>query len=164
MNNNIPNRANAQEVLHGAFDMNLHKITFIHYFEVVISPEGVVEYAVPSHTEKLLQLYMKKYSVPDKDMAIDQLEEKCGIFSGYIEALCETTGYISVWETHYIAGCKPTQKQLNKLRMLKMNGLYHGRVDDIFTERINKMAEALHTIETIRELKRDLPKQFSENS
>lgn len=33
-----------------------------------------------------------------------------------------------------------------------------------YRDKMNKMAEALHTIETIRELKRDLPKQFSENS
>lgn len=33
-----------------------------------------------------------------------------------------------------------------------------------YRDKMNKMAESLHTIETIRELKSDLPKQFSENS
>lgn len=122
------NRTNAQEVLHGAFDIELHKKTFINYLEVVISPEGKIEYAVPSHSEKLLQVYMEKNDLADRGVALNNLAKLCGLF-GYIEALSKVTGYISVWTEGCIAGCKPTQQQLNKLKTLKLNGLYRGRIN-----------------------------------
>lgn len=135
MTGKIPNRANVQKVLHGAFDIKLHKLIFINYLEVVISPEGVVEYAVPSHSEKLLKVYMKKFAISDRGEALRQLSEKCNVFSGYIETLSKETEYISVWNHGYITGCKPTQQQLNKLKLLSFNGLYHGRIDDIYSEK-----------------------------
>lgn len=134
MNNKVPNADNARLVLHSPFDIKVHKLTFINYLEVVISPEGVVEYAVPSHSEKLLQVYMEKNAVLDRGVALNNLSKLCGLFS-YIEALSKVTGYISVWNNNYVTGCKPTQKQLNTLKTLKLNGLYHGRIDDIFTPR-----------------------------
>lgn len=140
MNNTIPNAHNAQEVLHGTFDAELHKRTFIDYLEVVISPEGVVEYAIPSHSEKLLQIYMQKYSI-DRETALYNLSLS-GI--GYIESLSEATGYISVWNEAYITGCKPTQQQLNKLKTLKIQGLYRGRIDDIYTEKQKMLGEFIN--------------------
>ena len=134
MNDKVPNAANARLVLHSPFDIKVHKLTFINYLEVVISPEGVVEYAVPSHSEKLLQVYMEKNAVLDRGVALNNLSKLCGLFS-YIEALSKVTGYISVWNDAYITGCKPTQQQLNKLKTLKLNGLYRGRVDDVYSER-----------------------------
>lgn len=131
MNDKIPNATNARLVLHSPFDIKVHKLTFINYLEVVISPEGVVEYAVPSHSEKLLQVYMEKNAVVDRGVALNNLSKLCGLFS-YIEALSKVTGYISVWNDCYITGCKPTQQQLNKLKTLKLNGLYRGRTDDIY--------------------------------
>lgn len=131
MNDKIPNAANARLVLHSPFDIKVHKLTFINYLEVVISPEGIVEYAVPSHVEKLLQVYMEKNAIVDRAVALNNLLKLCGLFS-YIEALSKVTGYISVWNDAYITGCKPTQQQLNKLKTLKLNGLYRGRTDDIY--------------------------------
>lgn len=140
MNNTIPNAHNAQEVLHGTFDAELHKRTFIDYLEVVISPEAIVEYAIPSHSEKLLQVYMQKYSI-DRETALYNLSLS-GI--GYIESLSEATGYISVWNEAYITGCKPTQQQLNKLKTLKIQGLYRGRIDDIYTEKQKMLGEFIN--------------------
>lgn len=42
--------------VYSKFDLEKHKQTFINYFEAVILPSGEVQYAVPSHQEKLLQL------------------------------------------------------------------------------------------------------------
>ncbi len=131
MSDFLPNAHNAQEVLHGAFDAELHKRTFIDYLEVVISPEGIVEYAIPSHSEKLLQVYMQKYSI-DRGTALRNLASKN---NGYIENLSEATGYISVWNEAYITGCKPTQK---------LQGLYRGRIDDIYTERQKMLGEFIN--------------------
>lgn len=49
-----------QEVLHSPFDIETHKQTFVSYLEVVISPEGTVEYAVPSHSDKLVEIFAKQ--------------------------------------------------------------------------------------------------------
>lgn len=133
-NDLIPNRANAQTVLRSPFDIKVHKLTFINYLEVVISPDGVVEYAVPSHVEKLLQIYMQQKGLTDREEAISELEMPC-FNLGYMECLSKKTGYISVWNHCYATGCKPTQKQLNTLKTLKLNGLYLGRTNDIFTPR-----------------------------
>lgn len=141
MNDKIPNAANAQQVLRGAFNIDLHKLTFIEYLEVVISPEGVVEYAVPSHSEKLLAVYMRQNAITDRDDALKRLSENSNIFTSYVEMFSKETGYISVWNCGYITGCKPTQQQLNQLKTLKLNGLYHGRIDDIYTKRQETIGE-----------------------
>ena len=39
-----------------AFDLEKHKQTYVQYLEVVILEDGTVEYAVPSHQEKLIAL------------------------------------------------------------------------------------------------------------
>ena len=49
-----------QEVLHGPFDIGLHKRTFVDYFEVMLDTEGVVHYAVPSHQEFLIKRAMER--------------------------------------------------------------------------------------------------------
>lgn len=40
-----------------AFDLEKHKQTYVQYLEVVILEDGTVEYAVPSHQEKLIALW-----------------------------------------------------------------------------------------------------------
>ena len=39
-----------------AFDLEKHKQTYVQYLEVVILEDGTVEYAVPSHQEKLIEI------------------------------------------------------------------------------------------------------------
>ena len=39
------------EVLHSPFNIETHKKTFINYLEVVITSDGVIHYAIPSHQE-----------------------------------------------------------------------------------------------------------------
>ena len=38
--------------LYSKFDLEKHVRKYIHYTEVIIRPNGTVEYAVPSHQEK----------------------------------------------------------------------------------------------------------------
>ena len=52
-----------QEVLHMPFSIKRHKETFSHYLEAIIRPDGTVEYAMPSHTEKLLSIIMEKHNI-----------------------------------------------------------------------------------------------------
>lgn len=124
-----------QEVLHSPFNINVHKQTFISYLEVVISPEGVVEYAVPSHSEKLVEIYSKQKGFNDvlkaKKYIIDTTINN-GMLST-IDYLTGVTGYISVWFNGYVAGDPPTKAQLDKLKELFDNGVYTGPTWDTVT-------------------------------
>ena len=57
-----------EEVLHSAFDIETHKKTFVNYLEVVITPDGTIEYAVPSHQEKLIRIATEKLSVSRQEL------------------------------------------------------------------------------------------------
>ena len=135
MNEVLPNANNAQTVLQGPFDMKLHKQTFMHYLEVVISPDGKIEYAVPSHMEKLLRVFMEQENISDRQEAFRIIEERDTDMDGPLIALTKLTGYISVWCEAYTCGASPTKNQLATLRELKLNGLYHGTLNDVYAEK-----------------------------
>ena len=130
-----PSHERMQEVLHGDFDIETHKETFVSYLEVVISPEGVVEYATPSHTEKMIEIFAKQKGFDDIDKAREYVWDvtvKNGMCSA-IEYLSGVTGYIVVWFDHYYASDPPTKAQLDKLWELFKNGVYAGPTHDIVT-------------------------------
>lgn len=135
-----------QKVLHSPFDIETHKQTFVSYLEVVISPEGIVEYAVPSHTDKLIEILAKQKGIENFDEA-KRYVFNTAMNNGYcssIDFLTGVTGYISVWFKGYIAEDPPTKAQLNKLKELFDNGIYVGPTWDTVTpkreelERITK--------------------------
>lgn len=112
---------NEQDVLNSPFDIETHKKTFTNYLEAVISPDGVIEYAVPSHNAKLENILMKRLNISRK--ALNNLcprEYLCN----YNKWLCKETGYIMVWglPISFIIG-KPNQKQQEALDMLKREEL-----------------------------------------
>lgn len=135
-----------QEVLHSPFDIETHKRTFVAYLEVVISPEGIVEYAVPSHTDKLIEILAKQKGIKTFDEAKKYVFDTA-TNNGYcssIDFLTGVTGYISVWFNGYVAEDPPTKAQLDKLKELFDNGVYVGPTWDTVTpkreelERITK--------------------------
>lgn len=120
-----------QKVLHGEFDIELHKKTFIYYLEVIIDEDGKVHYAVPSHTEWLTQYGMKKYNV-DREKMYRMIEEYENSHGGYgCEALCHMLNCVAVWFEMYMG--EPSQIQENTLLELRNNGVYCGPVN--ITER-----------------------------
>lgn len=135
MNRMPPNAVNAQTVLQGPFDMKLHKQTFIHYLEVVISHDGKIEYATPSHMEKLLRVFMEQENISDRQEAFRVIEERDTDMDGSLISLAKQTGYISVWREAYTCGSSPTKKQIAALRKLKLNGLYFGTLNDLYAEK-----------------------------
>ena len=50
------------------FDYETYKKNFINYLEVIINKDGTVEYAVPSHQQKLLNLYCKNHNVTMEEL------------------------------------------------------------------------------------------------
>lgn len=115
---------NDLEVLHGKFDADLHKNTFIDYLEVVISPDGTVEYAVPSHVEKLIKVCENRDNISREDV-FKRIPES----DAPIDALTKYTGYISVWD-RYIVG-NPNERQVATLKKLKLHGLYKGTIPTV---------------------------------
>lgn len=116
---------NDLSVLKGKFDIELHKKTFYRYLEVIIDPEGVVHYAVPSHNERLIKYIMDTLDFDRRQIEgmVNVLWVDCG---GIAEALCEISKCISVWNNFYIG--KANDKQRETLQKLQDNELYEGDI------------------------------------
>lgn len=111
--------------LYGKFDFEEHKKHYIHYLEIVILPNGIVEYAIPSHQEKLIEICCEKLNVSRK-----QLNDLCPpeYYFDFITWLCDTSECVSVW-TNFIKKPKSiTNKQLETLTKLKEMNLYEGKL------------------------------------
>lgn len=74
-----PSDEEQQRVLHSEFDINSHKKTFIDYLKVVIDEFGNVMYAVPSHTEKLAEIYTGRNAVTRKAMITNMHTDHSGL-------------------------------------------------------------------------------------
>lgn len=112
-----------EEVLHSAFDIETHKKTFVNYLEVVITPDGTIEYAVPSHQEKLIRIATEKLSVSRRE-----LYDMCPIeyMFDVTKWLCKITGYVSVWDNFFCG--YPNKDQIAALRMLRDEGVFRGEL------------------------------------
>lgn len=110
------------EILNSNFNLELHKKTFINYLEIVISPQGTIYYAIPSHNGKLENILAKKLKI-NKNKIADICPKE--YYYNYNEWLCIKTGYIMVWgkPNSFIVGT-PNLKQIEMLEILKKEGLY----------------------------------------
>jgi hypothetical protein len=111
------------KVLRGKFDAKTHSKTFINYLEVVIHEDGTIEYAIPSHQEKLIAIAMKQLSV-----SRDELAAMCPpeFYFDFITWLCQITRCLSVWTEGYIG--HPSTKQKEALNRLQKQGIYKGAI------------------------------------
>ena len=110
------------EVLHSPFDINTHKDTFTNYLEVVILKDGTIQYAVPSHQEKLMKLACQALNLPR-----DVIEIMCPkeYYCDYMLWLSKLSGACAVWN-NYTESYEYTEEQIQQLKLLKEEGLYHG--------------------------------------
>lgn len=105
--------------LHSQFDIDKHKQHFINYCEVVILPSGEIQYAAPSHIEKLIKITEKSRN---------EIYEQCPADAQLMDWLIEQTNCISVWSEFYM-GKPKTKEQEYSLQRLIDNGLTKGRVN-----------------------------------
>lgn len=114
--------------LNSAFDIEQHKAHYINYLEVIITRDGVIEYAIPSHQEKLIEIACDQLGLTREESG-----KKCPVeyWFNFLEWLCNLTGCISVWNNYFIAGSdlKPNTMQIKAMRDLVSSGLYTGRFD-----------------------------------
>lgn len=106
------------------FDIERHKQTFINYLEVIILNDGTIEYATPSHQEKLISIACSKLSV-----SRDRLNDLCPkeYYFSFMNWLCMVSECIAVWNTCAIG--ELNEKQKEALKRLKKEGLYNGQLN-----------------------------------
>ena len=100
-------------VLLSPFDVKTHNKTFIHYCEVVILPDGTIEYANPSHIEKLFEVYARNHEI-----TVEQAKQKFVADFDFFDNLMKDTAVMLVWyeyEKHLVI---PTKEQRESLQLL----------------------------------------------
>lgn len=113
--------------LHSKFDIEAHKATFTECLEVIITEDGTVMYAVPSHQEKAIALAEEKLEKTRKEISDMRPKE---FWFDYLNWLLSLTGSIAVWNDG-VSAPAVTTKQAAALRRLKLNGLYRGPIPKI---------------------------------
>lgn len=120
--------------VYSEFNLEQHKKTYVNYLEVLITADGEVLYAVPSHQEKAIQLACHKHKVNRT-----QLASMCppDMYFDYLTWLLSMCDCISVWTHDYQAWDESliTSAQYARLRSLKLNGVYKGRLPKTHVKR-----------------------------
>lgn len=111
------------EVLKKPFDLEVHKRTFKNYLEVILREDGTIEYAVPSHQERLIAIALEKLKVSRQE-----LYDSCPpeYYFDVIVWLCKITGCVSVWDEFFMGTCN--EAQVSALKMLQHHSLYKGTI------------------------------------
>lgn len=112
-------------VLNSPFDIEIHKVHFKNYLEVVILKDGTVEYAVPSHQEKMIRLGMEKTGLSREEFYNSCPRE---YWLDVIAWLNKVTGAIAVWDFKFEGWANPIQ--IEKLEELREAGLYRGSIEN----------------------------------
>ena len=102
------------EILQGKFDLNVHKKEFYNYLEVIIKPNGQIEYAVPSHQEKLKKVCIEKHGL---EKFLKEIESDEAYYD-YLKWLCNYSGCVSVWNEFCVKPDNFTKEQRNALKLL----------------------------------------------
>lgn len=113
--------------LHSKFDINKHKTHYVNYLEIIIFPDGHIEYAIPSHQEKLIAICCDLLG-----LTRDGLTKLCPkeYYFDFIQWLCNLSGCVSVWNHGYISKehTGPNEEQLKALQELKEANIYEGEI------------------------------------
>jgi hypothetical protein len=107
--------------LYCPFDIEKHKRTFINYLEVIIRPDGVVEYAVPSHTQKLESILCEKLGISLQQLHNSVPQE---YYFDYSSWLCQQSGCILMWDYKCIGPNAVTPEQMATIQKLRDADLY----------------------------------------
>lgn len=124
------------QILYKPFDINTHKANFINYLEIIITKDGKIVYAIPSHANKLECIYAMSKGLDPNDyqdkfdfwQAVKSFVSKAcprERYFDYMDWLCEETGAISVWgkPNSKIIGT-PNDIQKEVIELLKTEDLY----------------------------------------
>lgn len=113
--------------MHCEFDIQMHKQTYVDYLEVIITPDGTIHYAVPSHAK-----YLENIAMAQLNVTHEQLCDMCPreYMFAVVEWLVQITGCISVW-TNGVVYHNITDRQYKTLQDLRVAGLYQGPMPEV---------------------------------
>ncbi len=114
-----------QQVLHSPFDFKTHNETFICYCEVIILPDGTIEYAIPSHQEKLIEVYAR-----NNNLTIDEVKDKFANDIDFFDKLMKETRLVLVWYEYEQHFTELTDEQKKSLQLLIDNGCISKTVSE----------------------------------
>lgn len=122
------NKNQEEYSVYSKFDIQKHKETYINYLEVLILEDGTVEYAVPSHQAKALEIACKKLNKTKKE-----IKDICprAYYWDYLTWILGISGAVSVWANcgeNLIRYKTINKKQIATLKRLKLHGLYKGDI------------------------------------
>ena len=110
--------------LYCKFDADKHKEKYINYLEVVITEDGRIEYAVPSHQEKAISIACNKLKV-DRGKLCDMCPPE--YYFDFGTWLSEIAKVVFVWN-EFCLYKNINERQAEALKMLKEKGIYKGTV------------------------------------
>ena len=110
-----------EETLHSPFSFERHKSVFVNYFEVVILEDGTIEYAVPSHQEKLIALACERMGCTREELVAKCPHEYWGDYNLW---LAMQANAICVWNC--FAQGVFNEAQLATLKRCKRERLFSG--------------------------------------
>ena len=103
------------------FSIGVHQRRFINYLEVIITEDGTIHYATPSHQEFLLNLIQEREGI-----SREELWESVSPYEYGVEWLHKKTGALLVWTKSYIGNANA--KQRAALEKLQYHEIYAGTV------------------------------------
>lgn len=118
----VSNRYEHYDCRWSKFDIACHKRHYIDYLEVVIDWTGDIQYAAPSHQEKMIEIACKRLHV-SRDVLESLTPRK--YYGDYMKWLSMMSGTIAVYNNMY-SGVILTTAQGLALLKLKDEGLYSG--------------------------------------
>lgn len=110
--------------IYSELDIKQHQKKYENYLEVLISEDGKIMYAVPSHQEKAVELACRKLEITREELAAMCPKE---FYFDYLRWLLIVSGAVAIWNKGCMAPA-PTKKQVASIRRLKMAGPYRGAV------------------------------------
>lgn len=127
-----------QEVISQPFNIETHKETFTNYLEVIIFPNGVIEYANPSHNDKLFMIAYKNTTGEDISFSDSDYFENKKLFENnvpkewwldMIQYYVNLTGCVCVWKNKAVIPRQElSSEQITSLISLAKENLYSGYI------------------------------------
>lgn len=85
--------------VYSEFNLDKHMETYADYLEAIMFRDGHIEYAVPSHQEKLIKIAASKAGMSKEDF-LNQVPDDAKL--DFLNYLLNYTGCISLWSSGFI--------------------------------------------------------------
>ena len=108
--------------------VKMHRNEFIGYCEILISPEGEIIPAVPSHNEAMITIAQKIF-----DTDREGIQKMIGVEFMPLNYLIDRTGYICIWYDFMTTPLHITDKQIEALKELRKEKIISPCIDISYT-------------------------------